>query len=288
MDSELSHSKLYTFGNSNFDETYPDVLIIGGIHGDEPCGTNAINYWKERLNEKKVSRSVGLLIANPVANEKETRYVETDLNREFTEDSMENSDNSMSLESQIATEIKPYITNAEAVLGLHSTKSTNQPFGLSNTTISSDIKRSLLDSSLTKAMMIPNTKSRGSLTQYSHVLEIECGFQQSQSATNNAIELTHEFLQSQYCLPKTSNLWSDCYIYEYIEEIPKTDEVTVLSDNFSIIDSGEIYAQSANKSYTSEYSFAPVLMSETGYEEILGVKSKPKGWLTDIYSKKLT
>lgn len=54
------------------------LLVLGGTHGNEKLGINLVKSLKERPISK-----VDSLIANPLATERGTRFIETDLNRSF-------------------------------------------------------------------------------------------------------------------------------------------------------------------------------------------------------------
>jgi Succinylglutamate desuccinylase len=71
--------KVYELG-----EGTPEVAVVGGIHGDEPCGPLAIK--RLLAEELTVERPVKLIIANEEALEAGQRYLEADLNRVFPGD----------------------------------------------------------------------------------------------------------------------------------------------------------------------------------------------------------
>jgi hypothetical protein len=54
------------------------LLVVGGVHGDEPLGVEIV----EALRERPVP-SIDALIANPEARQSNRRYVDADLNRVF-------------------------------------------------------------------------------------------------------------------------------------------------------------------------------------------------------------
>jgi succinylglutamate desuccinylase len=67
-----------------FGEGDPEVAVVGGIHGDEPCGVRAIERLLE--NPPSVRRPVALVVANERALAAGTRRVDEDLNRAFPGD----------------------------------------------------------------------------------------------------------------------------------------------------------------------------------------------------------
>ncbi|XP_035290069.1 aspartoacylase isoform X3 [Anguilla anguilla] len=65
------------------------VAIFGGTHGNEMSGVTLVNLWIN--NGAEIQRSgltIEPFITNPRAVEKCTRYVDTDLNRAFTQDNL--------------------------------------------------------------------------------------------------------------------------------------------------------------------------------------------------------
>jgi len=55
------------------------ILFIVATHGDEKIGVEVI----ERLRTKKLDRFFDYLVANPKALEKNTRFIDVDLNRSY-------------------------------------------------------------------------------------------------------------------------------------------------------------------------------------------------------------
>ncbi|XP_034033688.1 aspartoacylase-like [Thalassophryne amazonica] len=65
------------------------VAVFGGTHGNEMSGVTLVNLWKK--NSAEIQRrgvETKPFITNPKAVEKCTRYVETDLNRAFTQENL--------------------------------------------------------------------------------------------------------------------------------------------------------------------------------------------------------
>ncbi len=62
----------------------PEIAVVAGIHGDEPCGVRAV----ERLLDERptVNRPVKLVVANEAALERRVRFIDEDLNRTFPGD----------------------------------------------------------------------------------------------------------------------------------------------------------------------------------------------------------
>ena len=96
------------------------VVIVGGTHGNEPAGVQAMVAFHRQLKngEIKLARGkVSLLLGNPRAYQKDQRYIDRDLNRSFDDP------DSITLEGRRASEIIYYLeqnNDTVALLDLHS------------------------------------------------------------------------------------------------------------------------------------------------------------------------
>lgn len=109
-----------------FDSDKPGltVCIVGGVHGDETCGLNAINLLESKLltGDKLLHGRLLTLVANLEAVRLKRRFVDCDLNRAFGES------NAFGYESQLAHRLAPHLIGMDYVLDLHSTSAPTQPF----------------------------------------------------------------------------------------------------------------------------------------------------------------
>jgi succinylglutamate desuccinylase len=100
---------------------------MGGVHGDEPCGVKAVeSLW----NTLKVDRGVIYLIyGNPRAIELNVRQTEMNLNRAFREITALNTQETASYERQRAEELMPILLEADVLLDIHSSATSDSvPF----------------------------------------------------------------------------------------------------------------------------------------------------------------
>lgn len=82
------------------------VLIVGGTHGNELTGVHLIQYWQRQPDEiKRSGIHTELLLASPRAVELHRRYVDCDLNRCFSESSLNQPDSSACYDLHRAREI---------------------------------------------------------------------------------------------------------------------------------------------------------------------------------------
>jgi succinylglutamate desuccinylase len=57
----------------------PELAVVGGVHGDEPCGVTAIR--EIFASDPPLERPTAFIVANERALERGVRYVDVDLNR---------------------------------------------------------------------------------------------------------------------------------------------------------------------------------------------------------------
>jgi succinylglutamate desuccinylase len=103
------------------------VVVMGGVHGNEPCGVNAVNKLRQKLDAGELSLVAGtltLIVANPYALEKKARFVSRNLNRLFKENAQE----APCDELRRAEELKPFLVGIDYLLDLHSASMTSPPF----------------------------------------------------------------------------------------------------------------------------------------------------------------
>ncbi len=92
------------------------LAIMGGVHGNEPCGHLAI---KRALSEIEIqSGTIHFIYGNPRAITQDVRFTEVNLNRVFR--NFEESDDVSSYEHQRARELMPFLKESEALLDIHS------------------------------------------------------------------------------------------------------------------------------------------------------------------------
>lgn len=105
---------------------WPHLLITGAIHGDEPCGTIAIQKFIGQIEQWSVyiaSWTVTLIpICNPKAYKQNTRYIEKNLNRIFTKHK-----NPDSYEQALANELTSYVDRCDVILDIHSAHTAGPP-----------------------------------------------------------------------------------------------------------------------------------------------------------------
>ena len=108
------------------------VTLVGGTHGNEFTGIHLVNQWREQ--PQRVARSsfdTALLIANPQAHSANKRYIDEDLNRQFSEQAI-NSDDPDTIEQLRGYWINQTIgpkgnAKTDFIIDLHNTTSNMGP-----------------------------------------------------------------------------------------------------------------------------------------------------------------
>lgn len=116
-------NEIVTFAST---EMGPNILFLGSVHGNEKCGTVAIDEAITFFREKKWTLKKGSVTfiarANPDAYEADVRQIAYNLNRIFDDKNID------SKEHRVAEILKKYIAAADFTIDLHSVYSGDTPF----------------------------------------------------------------------------------------------------------------------------------------------------------------
>jgi succinylglutamate desuccinylase len=239
----------------------PEHAVVGLIHGDEPCGRKAIEKFKK--SEYKLEKPVKLIVANEKAAEKNVRYIDCDLNRNFPGDP-ESSQHEERLAADILEEVQGLKT-----LSIHSTKSYPKPFA-AQSVMDTETLELIKETGVEKACFIEDGVD--CLGEYSRTVTVESGLQGSDRSAENAYEVMLNFLAANNVIKSDYEL-SNPEIFEVFDTVEKPG-YRFTGENFRKINPGEVYAEKEGKNLEAEEGFYPVLMSTDGYETILGHKAR--------------
>ena len=107
----------------------PRLVVSGAVHGNETCGTRAIERVMREIDSGVISITAGLVtfvpIANPLAYARGERMGERNLNRNLFP-----RDDPADFEDRIANRLCPLLARHEVLLDLHSTRARTEPFAL--------------------------------------------------------------------------------------------------------------------------------------------------------------
>ena len=108
----------------------PKVLVMGRVHGNESCGTLAINNVINRIQNQLVNITLGKVtfvpISNPLAASRGTRNGDRNLNRAFYPKGPTRND----FEDELNDILCPILEECDVLLDLHSFLNGVEPFAL--------------------------------------------------------------------------------------------------------------------------------------------------------------
>lgn len=114
-------------------ENGPVVTICGCIHGDEKIGLSILNWLIDTIHTQKLKGELRLIFGNPEAYDNNTRFIDTDLNRLFTPQSLDHihkkNETQRNNEEKRAAYISQFFEDTDYLLDIHATgKPTKYPF----------------------------------------------------------------------------------------------------------------------------------------------------------------
>jgi len=249
----------------------PDIAIVGGIHGDEPCGEHAVE--KLLAAPPALAEPVLLVVANELAIERGVRYVDEDLNRVFPGDP-----EAESHERQLAAAIAEEIAGCRT-LAFHSTQSHSRPFALVRGV--GDYEREVCPRLTLDAVVDTIDSESGRIFDVApETIEVECGYQRSAAAADNAVRAAREFLTATGDMADADPREPEPVpLFRLGSAIPKraADGHRVFARNFEEVAAGEAFAAADDVDVVAEAPFYPVLMSAEGYEDVYGYRAKRVG-----------
>ncbi|XVH31810.1 succinylglutamate desuccinylase [Haloferacaceae archaeon DSL9] len=255
-------------------EGTPEVAVVAGIHGDEPCGVRAI----QRLiaDEPDVERPIKLIVANEAALDAGVRYLEEDLNRVFPGDPDADT-HERRLAAAVAREVQGCTT-----LALHSTQSYAEPIGVIKSV--DEVARAICPHLPVDVVIETDDHTDGRLIEYPHTIEVECGLQGTDRAAENGYELVCAFLAATGALPTDDDPLAapereEVGVFRIRGPIPKPEaaEYEVFAENYELVEAGDAFAAADGIEIRAERDFYPALLSPYGYKSIFGYVSEKVG-----------
>jgi predicted deacylase len=250
---------------------HPNLAVVGGIHGDEPCGPAALRTLRD--HDPAVERPVRCIVANEEALAENVRYIDEDLNRAFPGDP-----DADSHERRLAAKLVDTLDGA-LTLALHSTQSHSTPFAIV-TEVTPEMRRICARLPI-EALIDAGEFVEGRLLTAVPTIEVECGLQGSTAAGAQASWVVEAFLGATGAL-KAAPPAREVPIYRLEQRIPKAEaqSYAVEVENLTRVPAGEAYARVGDSTVVAEDSFYPVLLSAEGYEDIFGYQASYAGKIT--------
>jgi succinylglutamate desuccinylase len=243
----------------------PEVAVVGAVHGDEPCGADAIRRFLS--TDPALERPTAFVIANERALDRGDRYVDVDLNRVLPGDP-----NAEEHERRLAARLVEE-TEGRVTLGIHSTRSYDGRFGvLSDPT---DRKRAVFERMSLTRVADTSLVSGSRCVDQPMFVDVEVGPQGSDRATRLALATIHSFLRAVGALAGPTPTTPIDY-YRVTDTMEKDPGATYefLAENFERVDPGDVYARKDGTPIAAEDPFWPVLASGDGHDVILGYRSQ--------------
>jgi predicted deacylase len=249
------------------------VAVVGGVHGDEPCGVRAIERFLAADHD--VDRAAKLIVANEPALKRGVRYVETDLNRALPGDP-----ESDLYEERLAADLMDEVRDCVA-LGIHSTISYERAFA--NVAYLNERKREVAAHLPVDEVVDFTVVADGRSVELPGFVDIEAGRQGSEAAVDNAYDCLVAFLRTTGVLPGEPPTPDPGY-YEVTGAIYKEPGRTYRfrGENFERVAPGETFATVDGESLVADEEFWPVLTSDDGHDTLFGYRATYRGPLSSL------
>ena len=176
----------------------PNLLVFGGIHGNEPCGVLAILRLVEKLESgeiKILKGSLELAFGNLEALAENIRYLDRDMNRMFLDDQDEGLDDAREYER--VKFLKTLFPGKHAFLDLHSASSPTQDFLLAegpSLDLATKLNASYLVTGWENFESVAGDTEKYAAKHGLQSMTYEAGQHQDQSAVENAFAMILKFL----------------------------------------------------------------------------------------------
>lgn len=251
------------------------ILIVGSTHGHEKIGLGVIEGL-EKLNLD--SNQVEFVVGNPKASELGVPFTEGDLNRVFPGRPDGN------YEERRAFELSEKILQADLVIDIHSTKTTDLgENSMIIVTKHDEETKKVLDLISPPKVLIMRYKSDNALISQAKVgIAFEYGLDDSDDVLKATIHDIATILmnyglinQNPFSNPREVSTSS---VYDVYDAFKKNFEGSyVLSndiENFKQINEGQVVCKTnSNEVILAEEDFYPILFGNNRYKDILGFKA---------------
>ncbi|PSQ16786.1 succinylglutamate desuccinylase [Halobacteriales archaeon QS_8_69_26] len=256
----------------------PEVAVVGGIHGDEPCGVRAVEHLL--ASDLSVRRPVAFVVANEEAVDRGVRYVEEDLNRAFPPLGVDHDEFAFSNthEGRLARRMYDRLEDCLS-LAIHSTRSYPHPFSV---VVDPDAEQLDVCARLPTDLVVDSTAiPDGRFLEACPAVEVEAGYQGSQAATDDAIDVARAFLAATGVIDGPA-VPGEKSLFRVRRPIPKRagGGYDVFVRNFERVPAGEPFAAVDGELVYAEREFYPVLLSSHGYRDLFGYEADRAGTIT--------
>lgn len=252
------------------------ILIVGSTHGHERIGLRVI----EELQKLDIPKGrLDFVVGNPRASEENVPFVESDLNRVFPGDS------SGTYEEKRAFELSPKIKEADLVIDIHSTNTTDlSGDSMLIVTKYDDNTRKVIDIIKPPKVLVMKYKNENNLISQAKIgIALEYGKDTSEAVLGATLHDISEVLMSCGLITKNSytttknNERTD--VFEVYDSYKKdfNGKLALASDiqNFHMVTRGTVLGTTdSGEQVLASEDFIPILFGENRYTEILGFKAR--------------
>ncbi len=242
-------------------EGEPDYAVVTCIHGEESCGWEAVQKFKESGHELK--KPLKLILANEKAFELGERYVDVDMNRVFPGDP-----DSEKYEERMAYKLERELEGLK-VLDIHSTVSREAPFGI----IVGENGEEIDLAKSAGIQQLVDMSYVGGMSPEICSVTVELS-RTSGNPAEDAYDLLVNFLAAEGLIDAEFERSNPEFFKVHSKEEGSGYEF--LASNFQKVEEGEVYAEKGNSQKVAEQDFYPVLMSTDGYDDMIGFKAEKR------------
>lgn len=238
-------------------EEEPEIVLVCGIHGDEPEGREALEILKENVGNGslKLHKSVKLIIANEKALEAGERFIDTDMNRAYPG----NKDSELH-EERLAAKLVEEV-RGKTMIDLHTTKS-DKSFVI----ITDEREETLQNARFTGFDKVVNFEFIDD-SIIPDTIRVTPEVSRGERAVEELYECVLNFLKGRNLIE------GECRIDQEVFRINGRVDGSgfkFTGTNFVEIQEGEIFARKEDEEIRADHDFYPVLMSDNGYDEMVG------------------
>jgi succinylglutamate desuccinylase len=239
----------------------PEYCVLALIHGDETAGRKAVERVLEKIDgeELELLEPFKVVYASTDAAEMGEKFIDQDLNRSFPGDPDSNV-----YEERLAAEIADELEGMK-VLDLHTTASENK-FGV------------VLDQSDESIEEISKTGVEKAVDFEDSSARIPGCTRVAVEASRKGRPVSHLERMVVSYLSCSEVVKGECRrqrpdIFEIYDEV-EGSRWKFDAENFTLVEKGEVFAFHGKETLKADEDFYPVLMSDDGYENIIGFKAR--------------
>lgn len=194
-----------------------NVVVLAGVHGNEPCGVNAFDRVVPDLQIQR--GSVTFEIGNPDALSQGKRFIDANLNRMFLPDSELSERARASSEYRRSRELIPLLESADTLLDIHASNTPNAiPFiicepGSFKTALS--LPGSIISSGWDR--LEPGGTDYLVNKKGGIAICIECGYAGDPASDDRAVKAIEAFLVSMGSIERADDIYTEAPSKKFIE-----------------------------------------------------------------------